>query len=344
MDKIEECIIKLKSAGSKRILLQLPDGLKPKVFDIFNRFAKEFRVIVSSDAFYGACDVGNVESYANVDYIVQFGHSEIPNIKYPRPMMFIEYPYDTRIKIPYEQLSILSAKGYKTIGVLFSVQYRDQAIQLLDILKEKGFDAIMGKQDERLKYPGQVLGCNFSSAHSISLKADAFIVVSTGMFHAIGVQLATDKEVYIFDVNAMKLISIKEEVDLFLRKRYAKISRALDARKICVVVDTKIGQYREKLADKIIEQAKELGLETVKVEANDVKPTDMENMMCDAVVFTGCPRVPIDDAGKFKMPVLTPPEFQQLFGLKKTGKYVMDEIVSVDELHLNLSSDKVGGA
>ncbi|MCL5989531.1 MAG: diphthamide synthesis protein, partial [Candidatus Thermoplasmatota archaeon] len=66
--------------------------------------------------------------------------------------------------------------------------------------------------------------------------------------------------------------------------------------------------------------------------------------MCDAVVFTGCPRVPIDDAGKFKMPVLTPPEFQQLFGLKKAGKYVMDEIVSVDELHLNLSSDKIGGS
>ncbi len=332
MDKIQESIDRIKAAGGRKVLLQLPDGLKPQAFDIFTRFSKEFSVIVSSEAFYGACDVGGFETYADVDYIVQFGHSEIPNLTYPKPMIFIEYPYGTRVNISADKLDTLKQHGFRTIGVLFSVQYMDQASQLADILKEQGYSTITGKQDSRLKYPGQVLGCNFSSAHSISLEADAFIVVSTGMFHAIGTQLATEKEVFIFDMNSMSLKSVKEDVDRFLRKRYARISRALYAKKLCVLVDTKIGQYRDKLADRIIGQANSIGLSTIKVEANEVKPSDLENMRCDVVVFTGCPRVPIDDGEKFSMPVLTPPEFQQLFGFKNSRRYVMDEIVSVDNL------------
>ena len=31
----------------------------------------------------------------------------------------------------------------------------------------------------------QVLGCNFSAAHSISSEVDAYVVVSTGKFHAV---------------------------------------------------------------------------------------------------------------------------------------------------------------
>lgn len=332
LDRIQEAIERIKADGGRKVLLQLPDGLKPDVFDIFTRFSREFNVVVSSEAFYGACDVGSFETYSKVDYIVQFGHSIIPNIKYPKQMIFIEYPYDTRINVSDDQLDTLRSHNIKTMGVLFSVQYRDQAMQLKTILENSGFKVPVGRQDARLKYPGQVLGCNFSSAHSMSMEADAFVVVSTGMFHAIGVQLATDREVFIFDINSMSMRSVKDDVDRFLRKRYARISRAPSAKKLCIVVDTKIGQYRNRIADVIADQATSIGLKTIRLEANDLRPSDLENMRCDAVVFTGCPRVPIDDAEKFRMPILTPPEFQQMFGFKKTKRYIMDEIVSVDDL------------
>lgn len=327
---VEETIRKLKDMGAKKILLQLPDGLKPHVFDYFSRLSENFSVVISSEPFYGACDVGNMEVYHDVDCIVQFGHSEIPNINYPKPVIFEEYRNEAEIEISKDIFDVLKEKGFKNIGLVASIQYVDTMTKVKDILEEDGFNAIIGRQDDRMKHPGQVLGCNFSSAHSIEEFIDCFIVVSTGKFHSIGVQLSTEKEVYVLDLNEKKLKPMREETDLFLKIRYAKLSRSLNARKFCVVVDTKIGQYRKRLAEVVAGQINELGMESVIVTANDARPSDYENMRCEAVIFTGCPRVSIDEQDKFKMPILTPIEFQTLFGFKKTKKYIMDEIVAVD--------------
>lgn len=329
---VEDTISRLERMGARKILLQLPDGLKPHAFEYFNRLSSKFSVIISSDPFYGACDIGNEELYKNVDCIVQYGHSVIPNIKYPKPVIFQEARNESSVSIKPEIFSILKESGFSRIGLLSSIQYMDRMVEVRNLLTGMGFDVVIGKQDDRLAYPGQVLGCNFSSAHSVSRDVDAYVIVSTGMFHAIGVQLSSDKDVFLLDLNYLTLSSIKNEMDLFLRKRYARLSRAADARKICIVFDTKIGQYRRKLAEVLLEQVRELGKEAMLLSANDVKPSDYENLKCDAVVFTGCPRVPIDDADKFSMPVLTPPEFQSLFGIRKTKQYVMDEIVAVDDL------------
>jgi 2-(3-amino-3-carboxypropyl)histidine synthase len=315
---------------AKKILLQLPDGLKPHVFDYFSKLSEKFSVIISSEPFYGACDVGNMEVYKDVDCIVQLGHSEIPNINYPKPVIFEEYRNSREIEMKEGIFDLLKEKNYRTIGLVSSIQYVDMMYDVRNALEKTGFKAIIGRQDRRMKYPGQVLGCNFSAAHSISQEADCFLVVSTGKFHGIGVQLSTDKEVFILDLNEMRLVPMREDTDRFLKVRYARLSRAMDAKRFCVVADTKIGQYRKKLAEVIVDQVREAGKQAVLVTTNDIKPSDYENMMCDAVIFTGCPRVPIDDQDKFAMPILTPPEFQSLFGIKRPSRYVMDEIVAVD--------------
>ncbi|AAT43015.1 diphthamide biosynthesis enzyme Dph2 [Picrophilus oshimae] len=322
MDVIEQ----LKAMNAKRILLQIPDGLKPSAFRLFNMFSKDFNVIISSQGFYGACDIGNREIYDNVDCIVQFGHSEIPNIKYPKPVIFIEYRNDV---IELDESIFYDLKKYNTIGLLSSIQYYDEMLYVSDILKRLGIKTVIGKTDKRMKYPGQVLGCNFSAVHSSALDVDAFLVVSTGMFHAIGAQLASDKDVYLLDLNERRIKNIKNDVDLFIRRRYLRISRALDARKFCVLMDTKIGQYRRRLAEHIYRELLSLGKDAILVTADNVNPYDIENLRCDAVVFTGCPRVSLDDEEKFSVPVLTPQEFKSLF-IKRSNKYIMDEIVSVD--------------
>ena len=327
---IDDAIQKLREIGAHRILLQLPDGLKPAVFDYFTALSREFSVIVSSDPFYGACDIGNREVYGNVDAIVQLGHSIIPNIHYPLPVIFVEYRNTSTVEVGEEAFLPLRHAGYGKVGLLASVQYLDQMDNVRNTLIRMGFEVVVGRQDSRMAYPGQVLGCNFSAAHSISAWADCYVVVSTGRFHGIGAQLASEKPVFILDLNERRLVPMAEETEKFLRRRYARISRARDARKFCVVVDTKIGQYREKLARTLLKQISDLGMQGVLLTANDVRPSDYENMKCDAIIFTGCPRVPIDESDRFPMPILTPPEFQNLFGIKKSKRYVMDEIVSVD--------------
>lgn len=328
-ESIDQAVRMLRDINARKVLLQVPDGLKPRVFEFFEKFSGEFNVVISGEPFYGACDTGNFTLRSGIDCIVQFGHSTIPNIAYPVPVIFVEWRNENIPEFSSVSTEILLRRKYRKVGLLASIQYTDMLDALRNVLVERGHEVFIGKVDGRMAHPGQVLGCNFSAAHSVSSEVDCYILLSTGKFHAIGVQLSTDIETFILDLNSLSLESMKDETDMFLRKRYVRISKALDARKICVAVNTKVGQRRDELAAVIHKQVRELGLESVIVLTDDVKPSDFENMRCDAVVFTGCPRVSIDDHDKFSMPVLTPPEFQQLFGLKKSRKYVMDEIVSV---------------
>ncbi len=326
---IEEAIQELRRRKVEKILLQIPDGLKPESFNIFNKFSEEFKVIISSQSFYGACDIGNMEVYRDVDCIVQFGHTEIPNIKYTKPVIFIEYYYKM-VEINDDVFSVLREDGITNIGLLSSVQYYKEMQYVSERLSKLRYHVFIGGVDGRLKYPGQVLGCNFSSAHSIANEVDAYLLVSTGLFHGIGAQLSTDKPVYILDMNEKSIRNIKSDMDKFLRKRYARIEPAMDAKKFAIIIDTKIGQYRKKLAYSIYSKIKDMGRSAIIVTADNISPADVENMMCDAAVFTGCPRVSIDDEEKFNIPILTPIEFEQIFGFKSNDRYIMDEIVGVD--------------
>src|SRR4030067_3332179 len=68
------------SGGSRRVLLQLPDGLRPHAY----RLAAEIRrdsgaqVILSGDSCYGACDVASRQAEeVGADLLVHYGHSRM---------------------------------------------------------------------------------------------------------------------------------------------------------------------------------------------------------------------------------------------------------------------------
>lgn len=72
--QLEKLLQKLK--GKERILIQLPDGLKPKAKEIQETVKKKFprvKITFWAGSCYGACDIPKVEGF---DLLVQFGHSE----------------------------------------------------------------------------------------------------------------------------------------------------------------------------------------------------------------------------------------------------------------------------
>ncbi len=68
--EIERVNRKIKEMGAKKVLIQLPEGLKP----VANKIADRLNAIVYiwAGSCFGACDIPNVD----VDLIVQWGHSE----------------------------------------------------------------------------------------------------------------------------------------------------------------------------------------------------------------------------------------------------------------------------
>lgn len=74
--ELEKLFSAIKESKAKTVLIQLPDGLKPKAKEIQEEAKKRFPLVKLTfwaGSCYGACDVPNVNGF---DLLVQFGHSE----------------------------------------------------------------------------------------------------------------------------------------------------------------------------------------------------------------------------------------------------------------------------
>ena len=68
----------IKKHKARRVLIQLPDGLKPQAVNIVKELKKHTKaeIFIWAGSCYGACDVPLAEAEKmKVDLIVQFGHS-----------------------------------------------------------------------------------------------------------------------------------------------------------------------------------------------------------------------------------------------------------------------------
>ena len=77
--EIEKVGDKIKKEKAKTVLIQLPDGLKPKAKEIkqaLNAKARKTKILFWGASCFGACDVPLQTEKLGVDLIIQFGHSE----------------------------------------------------------------------------------------------------------------------------------------------------------------------------------------------------------------------------------------------------------------------------
>ena len=75
-ERIKKEIQQLKA---KRVLIQLPEGLKPEAPHIAKAVEKAGALpIISADPCYGACDLAEAEAESlNADLIIHYGHSKL---------------------------------------------------------------------------------------------------------------------------------------------------------------------------------------------------------------------------------------------------------------------------
>jgi 2-(3-amino-3-carboxypropyl)histidine synthase len=321
MDFEIERIAELVEERKARVIrLQFPEGLKRYGPDVAKRIQQHINVTVllSGNPCYGACDL---DCDADADLLVHFGHAEIPELAAQR-VHFVEMRSDVDV-IPVVNDALGLIKGPR-VGLVTNVQHVHTLGSVNRCLTSAGLQSCIGSGDGRIKYPGQVLGCNFSSARAIDV--DEYLYIGGGAFHALGVALATGKRVIAADP-FLHRTSIPD-AGLIMKQRYALITKALDARTFCVLAGTKTGQRRLDLALELAEQAIERGYEAYAVTINELTPWTLYQFPAEAYVNTGCPRVTIDDATRFKAPMLTPIEFEMVIGKRDLSEYALDEFAS----------------
>lgn len=300
-ERMKQEIIKL---GAKRILIQLPEGLKPEGPRLAKVIQKTGALpIVSADPCYGACDLATAEAESlGVDLIIHYGHSKM--LKHERlPTIYVEARATVSVETVVEKALPLLGK-FQTIGLVTTVQHVHTLDLVREVLLRAGKTVVIGDA-RRLGYPGQVIGCDYSNAKSIANEINAFLFVGGGKFHALGVALSTSKPTIVADPYERTAYSIDEEARKVLKQRWASIEEARKAKTFAVLVGLKPGQKRLEKALGIKQKLEKAGKTVFLFAIKEITPEAlMEFPTVDTYVNTACPRIALDDTSKFQKPVL----------------------------------------
>lgn len=321
IQKMADEISRLKA---KSVAIQFPDGLRKRMVDVAIELRKraDIRIYLWGDPCYGACDVAD----APVDLIFHLGHAPLPYLETEK-VVYMELQSELpETDLISKAIPLLQER----VGLLANVQYVPELLRVKQFLAAKGHVATIGEGDSRISYPGQILGCNFSSARSVANDVDMFLYVGGGNFHPIGVALATGKEVVILDPEKNEVREAKDIIDEMKRLRFAAIEAARSARIFGIIISKKVGQKRSELAHSLDKLLREKGKKSVTILVDYVEPENLLGLGVDAFVSTACPRVAIDEQARFDKPMLTPPELKVLLGEMRWEDYTFDEIFEDD--------------
>ncbi len=315
MIQLSEVITQLKSRNAKRVAVQLPEGLKRNAAEISATLKNEgFEVLVSGDACWGACDL-SLDALEWADVLVHVGHTPVTPEK-----NVIYLPFQQDISLEILKLAVPKLKKYESVGITTTIQHAHQTKEICTWLNKCGVNAIIGAGSSRTPLVGQVLGCTYASARKAN--AEAYLFIGTGVFHAIGVSLATKKPTFALDPFADGILQ-EVSADRLLRKRFTQIEKAKQAKTFGILLSSKSGQARRELA----EQLATLNENATVILIREISEMQLRNLGFDAYVNTVCPRLALDDQSRFPMPVLSPCEFEIVLGKRSWDDYVIDEIL-----------------
>jgi 2-(3-amino-3-carboxypropyl)histidine synthase len=316
---LDRAIELIRRSDARLVGLQVPEGLKRAAPVIAKRIKEQTgaKVIISGDPCYGACDI-DIDLCHEVELMLHLGHAVLG--EGPDNVIFLEARMTSDLRESVEKA--VSHLRSKRVGVTTTVQHVHKLYQAIETLNEHGIEGLVGPAGGRIKYPGQVLGCCYSSARALDV--DEFLFIGTGQFHPLGIALATGKRVVATDPVTGEVSEINPEP--MLRLRFGAISRARDAKRFAILVSKKPGQRRMELARRLKDLGEANGREMILIYLDNIEPDRLLNLGVKAAVSTACPRIALDDAAKYRTPILTPPEFEVLVGERRWEEYAFDEI------------------
>ncbi len=321
--QLDNIVAWIRDGGYTSVALQLPEGLKIRATEISDYLTEKTGVetLIVGLPCYGACDLYDYRG--KTDALVHFGHSPIPSQGDDPNVLYIESRSDADVDDSI--LGLLSGLPER-IGLLATIQYLDLIPKVKSILEKSGRKVFVGTGDRRIAYPGQVLGCNCSSAEAVLDDVDAFLFIGEGDFHPLAAAFGIKKDVIVLNPVTSEVRSMAEVRDRILRKRFAAIQTAKNAQSFLVIVCSKVGQNRSEEADRAIEKIRTHGLKAYKAILEEITPLSLLSYRVDAYVNTACPRVAMDDSAKYDHPMITLTELDIVLGDREWADYEFDQI------------------
>jgi 2-(3-amino-3-carboxypropyl)histidine synthase len=314
----------IKRRSPHRILLQLPEGLKPLAAKLAQKLqdTSGVEVLLSGDPCYGACDLALQQmKQLRADLLIHVGHAEIPSENARENIIYVEARSDEKMDKPLaEALQLL--KDEKNIGLAASVQHLHLLKSAKEALERAGKVVWIGRPSGRLRHEGQLLGCDYGSVSSVASKVDAFLVIAGGDFHALGVSLSTGKKTIVADPYQQTARDAARLVDKILRQRYATILKFRETKTVGIIVGLKSGQMNLTLARRLKALLEENRKVCTLIASSELIPESIESFTdLEGFVEVACPRIAIDDRTRYHKPVVNPDEALIAIGKKSWEEY-----------------------
>ncbi len=295
-----------------RILLQYPEGLRKKAFELAEKLEKEGNeVFLCIEPCYGACDIREREAkLLGCEKIIHLAHTRF--MKTEIPVEYVEMRENPEnFEINFKELEKIE---FEKIGIVATLQFLDFIPLFEKELEKLGKKVFVGKGRDNGKflYPGQVLGCDFSQALEIESEVECFLLISSGKFHGVGLATKTSKPVYVFDAEKNKVIEIDRKE--FEKTRILARTLAEQAKVVGIYVSVKPGQFNPEIARKIKNLAENKGKKAFLLLSDELKPEKVEYLGIECIINTACPRL-VDEQALYKIPIVNWDEFLKI--LKK---------------------------
>lgn len=318
--ELERVIEEIKGRGAKRVLLQLPDGLRPLAFQVAKalRMGTGAQVYLSGDSCYGACDLAlNQARELSADLIVHYGHSRM-TVDVGVPVIYVHAEVDLDAEALVEEAAPQLSR-WRSIGLVTTVQHVHMVDELKDKLGERGFDVHVGEGSGKTPHPGQVLGCSYRNAREVAGEVEAYLYVGGGEFHPMGLVMSTGKPVVVANpFNATVRLMTEDDLMGLAKRRVAQIAAAQEAERIGVLVSSKPGQRATAVAEELRARFAEKGCEAVIIYVDEVRAEHLNNFVeAEAFIDTACPRLAVDGVSGVDRPILTVREAEVVLGERR---------------------------
>jgi 2-(3-amino-3-carboxypropyl)histidine synthase len=179
----------------------------------------------------------------------------------------------------------------KKIGLVSTVQFLPLIKEVERSLLNKGKSVFKAKT---LFNEAQVLGCNISAGEKIKDKVDAFLILSTGKWHALMLS-ALGKKVFIFNGESIEKLP-QEAIERFNTKKKVALIKFLSESKVGILVSLKYGQFNLKSAFKIKEKIEKMGKEAEIFIFDTLNLSELENFDIKVWINTACPGIFFDSS------------------------------------------------
>ena len=317
--ELERVVSEITEREAKKVLLQLPDGMRPFAYQMVEAIEKAAgaTVFLSGDSCYGACDIALTQAkQLGVDLIVHYGHT--PMVKHTEiAVIYVHASIDVEVDKMVEDI-LPNLSEYKVIGLTTTVQHTHQVEEIKEKLGKKGVNVLVGKGTGKTPLDAQILGCSYMTAIQIMGKVDAYLYIGGGRFHPTGIVMSTGNPVIVANPYNGQISSITED-DLMevAKRRVAAVTVAKNAKKFGILVSSKPGQNNFEKAVMLQKGLKELGKEAIIIYMDEIKADHVNNYSePEILVNTACPRIAIDGIDGIDRPMLTINETEVVLGYR----------------------------